>query len=154
MTECSEHGHLPRWNDDENSDWTCVRCGIHTFTEYRLVRVQGEKRMCYARGSARYVEDMFAMHGAHTMPKSLTARFGKAPVRWEIQQVRVTEEVLGTTVKTDAEVEAAKRAEALRVPPEMRTYEDDAKLAATGHHPAETADEAAYYRSIQDGGKS
>lgn len=97
-------------------------------TEFRLVRVQGDSELLYARGSRDYTEYMFQFHGAHTMPKSLAARFGKEPVTWEVREVEVTERVLSTTVKTPEEVEAARRAAAENIPPEMRTYEDREKL--------------------------
>lgn len=80
------------------------RCRI----EYRLVRVRGDQRMVYARGSEKYVEEAFTDSAALTVPVALAARLRQQPTTWQVERVLIAEDVLTVTLKTAEEVEAAK----------------------------------------------
>lgn len=97
---------------------------MRTLIEYRLVRVRGEERQVFARGSERYVEDMFMFHAPHTPPVALAERFGNAPATWQVETVLVVEDVLRVRPKTAVEVEQAKRLAAQRIPAGLRMAEE------------------------------
>lgn len=105
--------------DGEQPKRPATTFAVTSFTEWRLIKVQGEARTVCARGSREYVEGSFTEFAAYTMPDHLCERFRKPVIRWEIQSVQVTEQVLGCTEATAEQVQAAKDEMANRPHPEM-----------------------------------